>query len=228
VPPDQTYRKLRIFVACPGDVTAEKDRLAKVVERLKKPANESGYFLELIEWRQVIGMGRPQQVIFDQADPQTWDIFVGVLWQRFGSPSGAKHPTKDLPLESGTHEEFLEAYGLWEKYGWPQIFIYRCIRVIVVTQLSRQPCTGSRAAEAGRPRLSDLWELGSLEQDADIVGLLVRPEYYEPAYEARMERGGEAELVITKQRNGPTGEVPLTFLAEFGRFESRARESQDA
>jgi hypothetical protein len=53
---------------------------------------------------------------------------VGVLWQRFGSPSGAKHPTKDLPLESGTHEEFLEAYGLWEKYGWPQIFIYRCIR----------------------------------------------------------------------------------------------------
>jgi replicative DNA helicase len=73
-----------------------------------------------------------------------------------------------------------------------------------------------------------LWELGSLEQDADMVGLLVRPEYYEPDYEARMERVGESELVITKQRNGPTGEVPLTFLAKYGRFETRALESYDA
>ncbi len=52
------------------------------------------------------------------------------------------------------------------------------IPVIVVTQLTRQPDTGSRAAEGGRPRLSDLWEPGSLEQDADTVVLLVRPEYY--------------------------------------------------
>jgi hypothetical protein len=87
--------------------------LAKVVERLQKPANESGYFLELKEWRQVIGKGRPQQVIFDHAEPQIWDIFIGVLWQRFGSPSGAKHPTKDLPVESGTYEEFLKAHELW-------------------------------------------------------------------------------------------------------------------
>jgi replicative DNA helicase len=66
------------------------------------------------------------------------------------------------------------------------------IPVIIVFQLSRQPDTGSRAAEGGRPRLNDLWELGPLEQDADMVGLLVRPEYYEPDYEARMERVGEA------------------------------------
>jgi replicative DNA helicase len=102
------------------------------------------------------------------------------------------------------------------------------ITVIVAAQLSRHPVTGSRVAEGGRPRLSDLWELGSLEQDADIVGLLVRPEYYEPAYAGRIERVGEAELVITKQRNGPTGKVPLTFLAAYGRFESRERDSQDA
>jgi replicative DNA helicase len=99
------------------------------------------------------------------------------------------------------------------------------IPVIVVAQLSHQPDTGNRAVEGGRPRLNDLWEIGSLEQDADIVGLLVRPQYYEPDY---YERVGEAELVITKQRNGPTGGVPLVFLAEFGRFETRARESQDA
>ena len=78
---NQTYKKLRIFFAYASDVTAERDCLEKVVARLQKPANEHGYFLELKEWRQIIGMGRPQQVIFDNAEPQTWDIFIGVLWQ---------------------------------------------------------------------------------------------------------------------------------------------------
>jgi replicative DNA helicase len=102
------------------------------------------------------------------------------------------------------------------------------IPVIVVTQLSRQPITGSRAAEGGLPRLSDLWELGSLEQDADMVGLLVRPEYYEPDYEAKTERAGEAELIIAKQRNGPTGYVPLTFLRKYARFETQGIRTGDS
>ena len=80
-------------------------------------------------------MGRPQQVIFDSAEPETWDIFVGVLWQRFGSPPGAKHPTKDIPLKSGTHEEFLAAYELWKKHGWPRILFYRCVRPERLDQL---------------------------------------------------------------------------------------------
>jgi replicative DNA helicase len=94
--------------------------------------------------------------------------------------------------------------------------------IIVLAQLNRQPDT--RAKEGGRPRLSDLRESGSIEQDADLVGLLVRPEYYETDDEAKQERAGEAELIIAKQRNGPTGDVPLTFLKQFTRFESRARE----
>lgn len=132
---NQKFKKLRIFFAYSGDITAERDCVEKVVNRLQKPANESGYFLELKEWRQVIGMGRPQQVIFDSAEPETWDIFVGVLWQRFGSPPGAKHPTKDIPLESGTHEEFLAAYELWKKHGWPRILFYRCVRPERLDQL---------------------------------------------------------------------------------------------
>ena len=96
--------------------------------------------------------------------------------------------------------------------------------IIVVAQLNRQPDT--RAKEGGRPRLSDLRESGSIEQDADVVGLLVRPEYYETDEDARREKAGEAELIIAKQRNGPTGEIPLTFLKEFTRFESRDRERQ--
>ena len=94
--------------------------------------------------------------------------------------------------------------------------------IIVIAQLNRQPDT--RAKEGGRPRLSDLRESGSIEQDADVVGLLVRPEYYETDEDAKQEKAGEAELIIAKQRNGPTGDVPLTFLKEYTRFESRARE----
>src|SRR3989442_234087 len=93
------------------------------------------------------------------------------------------------------------------------------IPIIVVAQLNRQP----EARSGGKPRLSDLRESGSIEQDADLVGLLVRPEIYEEDEEARAEKAGEAELIIAKQRNGPVGEIPLTFLKEFTRFEDRAR-----
>ena len=93
------------------------------------------------------------------------------------------------------------------------------IPVIVVAQLNRQP----EQRSGGKPRLSDLRESGSIEQDADLVGLLVRPEMYEEDDEARQEKSGEAELIIAKQRNGPVGEIPLTYLKEFTRFEDRAR-----
>ncbi len=93
------------------------------------------------------------------------------------------------------------------------------IPVIVVAQLNRQP----EQRSGGKPRLSDLRESGSIEQDADLVGLLVRPELYEEDEDARAEKSGEAELIIAKQRNGPVGEIPLTFLKEFTRFEDRAR-----
>src|SRR5213595_2432275 len=93
------------------------------------------------------------------------------------------------------------------------------IPIIVVAQLNRQP----EQRSGGKPRLIDLRESGSIEQDADLVGLLVRPEIYEEDEEARAEKEGEAELIIAKQRNGPVGEILLTFLKEFTRFEDRAR-----
>ena len=88
MPSAETYRKLRIFIACPGDVAAEKERLPKIVERLQEQANQAGFILELKEWRQVIpDMGLPQQIIFNQINANSWDIFVGVLWIRFGDRS---------------------------------------------------------------------------------------------------------------------------------------------
>jgi replicative DNA helicase len=68
--------------------------------------------------------------------------------------------------------------------------------------------------------LSDRGQSGSIEPDADLVGLLVRPGLYE---EARVEKSGEAELIIAEQHNGPIGEIPLTVLKEFTCFENRAR-----
>jgi len=95
--------------------------------------------------------------------------------------------------------------------------------IIVPAQLNRNP----EARAGGKPRLSDLRESGSIEQDADLVGLLVRSEYYAVDDDERGEVEGEAELIIAKQRNGPVGEVPLTFRKEFTRFEDRAREPRE-
>jgi replicative DNA helicase len=98
------------------------------------------------------------------------------------------------------------------------------IPIIVLSQLNRQP----EQREGGKPRLSDLRESGAIEQDADVVGLLVRPEMYEDDEQEKPNRQGEATLIIAKQRNGPTGDVLLTFRKEFTRFEDRARvEAED-
>jgi replicative DNA helicase len=100
------------------------------------------------------------------------------------------------------------------------------IPVIVVAQLNRQP----EQRSGGKPRLSDLRESGAIEQDADLVGLLLRPSFYEEKEDddkvdskAFEETAEEAELIIAKQRNGPVGTVPLTFFKHFTRFETRAR-----
>ena len=85
------------------------------------------------------------------------------------------------------------------------------VPVIAVSQLSRAP----ERRETFRPRLSDLRESGAIEQDADVVLLLFREDYYNPDAEK-----GLAEVIVAKQRNGPTGTMKLTFLSEYTRFEN--------
>jgi replicative DNA helicase len=100
------------------------------------------------------------------------------------------------------------------------------IPVIVLAQLNRNPEQRTGGTK-GRPRLSDLRESGTIEQDADLVGLLIRDKYYAEDDETKKEAAGKATLIIAKQRNGPTGDVPLTFLEEFTRFEERAEDRQE-
>lgn len=97
------------------------------------------------------------------------------------------------------------------------------VPVVVVSQLNRGP----EAREGHRPRLSDLRESGSIEQDADLVLLLHRPDYYEQGRENYIPTG-TAEVILAKQRNGPTGVVNLVFRESRTRFENLAKIDQDA
>ncbi|MBZ5648338.1 MAG: replicative DNA helicase [Acidobacteriia bacterium] len=92
------------------------------------------------------------------------------------------------------------------------------VPVLALSQLSRAP--ESRGGDH-RPQLSDLRESGSIEQDADVVAFIFREEVYKPG---DPDLDGLAELLIAKQRNGPTGKVELAFIKRSTRFESRASE----
>lgn len=102
------------------------------------------------------------------------------------------------------------------------------IPVMALSQLSR--AVEMRGGDK-RPQLADLRESGAIEQDADVVCLLYRPEFYlsreertDPKNDAKI---GKAEIIIAKQRNGPTGSVDLAFIGEFARFATLERQRTD-
>jgi replicative DNA helicase len=97
------------------------------------------------------------------------------------------------------------------------------VPVMVLSQLNRSP----EGREGHRPRMSDLRESGSIEQDADVIMLLHREDYYHRG-EMDYEQNNTAELIVAKQRNGPTGTVKLTFMEKTTRFENASHVGEPA
>ena len=90
--------------------------------------------------------------------------------------------------------------------------------MIALSQLNR----GVEQREDKRPKMSDLRESGAIEQDADVVLLLHRPEYYDPN-----DQPGIADVIIAKNRMGPTGDIGLVFHRQYAQFASLARANEN-
>ncbi|WP_188456036.1 replicative DNA helicase [Virgibacillus oceani] len=119
------------------------------------------------------------------------------------SPAG-KRERRDLEVGEITRELKLLAIEL-------------DIPIVLLSQLSR----GVEARQNKRPLMSDLRESGNIEQDADVIFLLYRDDYYNKNIEKNT-----MEVIISKQRNGPTGTVELAFLKEYGKFADKERSMQ--
>lgn len=110
-------KRVRVFVASPGDVSSEREDLTKVINELNTTvAPHKNCMLDLVKWETHCqpDMGRPQGVI--NAQIGRYDIFLGIMWKRFGTPTGE--------ADSGTEEEFRVAYQCWERDQKVRILFY--------------------------------------------------------------------------------------------------------
>jgi hypothetical protein len=160
--PEDT-KKIRVFVASPGDVGRERQGLKSVIDELNTTiAPYKGLSLELVKWETHVtpSMGRAQGVINSQVGQ--YDIFIGIMWKRFGTPTGR--------AESGTHEEFQLAYKQWESTKSIRILFYFC-------QAPFMPLTVDEIAQLQkvvefREFLSNIgltWEYSNSDEFPDIV-----------------------------------------------------------
>jgi hypothetical protein len=109
--------RLRVFVASPGDVSIERDHVTAVAAELNRgAAAEAGFVLDVVRWETHARpeMGRPQQLILDQIGEA--ELFVGIMWRRFGTPTGV--------AGSGTVEELEHALRGWRERGQPRVLCY--------------------------------------------------------------------------------------------------------
>src|SRR5438552_9057076 len=100
--------KVRLFVSSPSDVQRERESLPAVIDEINTTIGQRlGFIIELVRWETHChpAMGRPQSVINNQIGK--YDIFIGIMWKRFGTPTGE--------ADSGTEEEFNLAYDEWRR-----------------------------------------------------------------------------------------------------------------
>jgi len=115
----------RIFVATTGENTDLRRVIDTVVKQLEQSLDSIRF--RTVDWYRDIftPMGQPAQAtILQESPPVDWDIFLGVLWHRFGMPTGVTNPKTNKPFPSGTIQEFFGAYGQTSR-GLPLLFYQR-------------------------------------------------------------------------------------------------------
>jgi replicative DNA helicase len=199
-----------------GNVAGEKwDRLVESADRLSQMPIwiDDTPAISLLELRAKV---RRQQHEFDAKFPGTekWKQRIGLIIVDYlqlmrGSPNAQSREQEISEISRGLK-------ALSKELRVP---------VIALSQLNR--AVETRSTKDKRPQLSDLRESGAIEQDADMIQFIYRPEYYiadKDSAEAQKYKG-YAEIIIAKQRNGPTGKVPVTFIDDYTKFENRAKDA---
>jgi replicative DNA helicase len=143
---------------------------------------------------------------------------------------------KGLDLLIVDYLQLISGHGRFENRNQEVSYISRSLKsiakelkvpVLALSQLSRAP----EQRPGQRPQLSDLRESGSIEQDADVVIFIFREKKAAEEQEAEegfVQGGSETRLIIGKQRNGPTGDVPVVFLKPFAKFENQAHDGGES
>jgi hypothetical protein len=190
------FSKVKVFVASPGDVQSERDQLSKVINELNLTisaiAPEKGIVLDLIKWETHVhpGLGQDAQDVVNQ-QIGSYDIFVGVMWKRFGTPTTA--------AESGTEEEFRRAQAVWEKSkSLPVLFYF---------------CQASFAPPKTQGELEQLSKVISFRTELSQKGLVW--EYADPNSFADVIRP-HLILVLSKMFSGKSS--PMETAEQAGRF----------
>jgi replicative DNA helicase len=203
---------------------------------------------EQLAFRMISSLGSVDQSRLRRGpyQPEDWTRITGAIQQMRDAPifiddGGALTPTevraraRRLKREHGLglividYLQLMQVAGTKENRATEISEISRSLKalakelavpVIALSQLNRS--VEQRVDK--KPVMSDLRESGAIEQDADLIMMIYREEVYDP----NSTRKGIADIIITKQRNGPVGEIQLTFVGKYTRFENYAPESYGA
>jgi hypothetical protein len=131
-------RVVKVMIAAPGDMDREVNDARKVIDDLNEIQNQNGgLFLEAENWADIAPeSGSPQTIINERMSVERADIFIGILWRRFGSPPGT-NKIDGTRYISGTEYEFDQAYASFKSNGRPLIIFYRKIDPVSTSQLSK-------------------------------------------------------------------------------------------
>ena len=207
MPERSTSKRIRIFISSPGDVAAERDALEAVITNDLQQTLGRQHALHLVpmRWESMVtpGMGNIQEKVFAEMGP--YDIFVGIFWKRFGTPTG-EH-------DSGSEAEFRQAYTHWERDQSRPILMYFCERPATI-DLDTDPAEAmeqfqqAQKVKAFREEVGDkglYWTYG----EVDAFAKMVRNHLYDTI--VRLIKEAYQEEADTSPPTTPGSPAPATL-----------------